>query len=698
MPTDPGKPDTVFPYTNRELSWLDFNDRVLDEAFETENPLIDRVNFLGITASNLDEFFMVRIAGLQEQVRSGYAEPDPAGLPPSRQLEVLREKVLNFTYRQAGCLQGLLLPALAGHGIRFLGAGELDDRQRVHMTGYFDRILHPVLTPMAVDRSRPFPVLVNMAVYLGVRLRREQELRFAILQIPSVLPRFIPLPSEAGRTDFILLEDIISDNLHKLFDVHEIRASVLFRLTRNLDLEIDEDAEDLFSEIQEFIKKRKRGRPVRLEIEPGCDERLRVFLHEMLKVDPSLVYETEGPLDLAAFKKLYGAEAFADMRYPAVRQVPAVDFPPGENLFDTIRRRDRMVHHPYESFDSVLDFIRAAAEDDRVLAIKQTLYRVSGNSGIVGALMAAAERGKQVTVLVELKARFDEENNILWAQKLEEAGCHVIYGLAGLKIHCKIALVIRREEEGIRRYIHLGTGNYNDTTARLYTDIGIFTAKESFGADASFLFNSLTGYSRSPVYNRLVAAPDDCRTFFIRMITAEMENSRRGLPCGITIKVNSLVDEAMIRLFYEASCAGVPVRLIVRGICCLVPGIPGVSENIRVVSIVGRFLEHSRIFRFENGGVPKLFLGSADLMPRNLDRRVELLFPVEEPVLAARLQRILEITLADNVNTRTQDNDGRYVLIRAAGEQRRDSQQELETLAAAGWDPAQAAEGTGGTK
>ncbi|MBP7403185.1 MAG: polyphosphate kinase 1, partial [Clostridia bacterium] len=399
--------------------------------------------------------------------------------------------------------------------------------------------------------------------------------------------------------------------------------------------------------------------------------------------------------DLSAFKKLYNADAFAGLRQPALLPVPAADFPEGEDLFACIRHRDRMVFHPYESFDSVVAFIRTAAEDDRVLAIKQTLYRVSGDSGIIEALMRAADRGKQVTVLVELKARFDEENNIQWAQRLEEAGCHVIYGLANLKIHCKIALVIRREEEGIRRYIHLGTGNYNDTTARLYTDIGMFTAREGFGVDASSLFNSLTGYTRPPVYNRLVAAPDDCRAFLVRMIRAEMENSRLGLPCGITVKVNSLVDEGMVRLFYEASCAGVPVRLVVRGICCLVPGIPGVSENIRVASIVGRFLEHSRIFRFENAGEPRLYLGSADLMPRNLDRRVELLFPVEEPALAERLDRILEITLADNVNTRVQDSDGHYSMIRPAGERRRDSQRELERLAAAGWDPVKAAEAEG---
>ena len=685
----------AFPYTNRELSWLDFNDRVLDEAFDTDTPLMDRVNFLGITASNLDEFFMVRVAGLQEQVRSGYTEPCPAGMSPARQLELIRDKVAAFSSRQADCLTGLLLPSLAELGIRFLGNDDLDERQKSHAAGYFDRILHPVLTPMAVDRSRPFPVLSNMSIYMGVRLRKEQDSFFAILQLPSVLPRFIPLPCLPGRTDFILMEDVIAGNLHKLFDTHDLRASALFRLTRNLDLEIDEDAEDLFSEIQEFIKKRRRGRPVRLEIEQGCDERLRVFLFDMLKVDPSLVYETEGPLDLAAFKKLYGIEAFASLRQGMIRPVPAVDFPPEENLFDSIRSQDRMVHHPYESFDSVVEFIQAAAEDPRVLAIKQTLYRVSGNSSIISALMFAADRGKQVTVLVELKARFDEENNIAWARKLEEAGCHVIYGLAGLKIHCKVALVIRREEEGIRRYIHLATGNYNDTTARLYTDIGMFTAKESFGVDASALFNSLTGYSRPPIFSRLIAAPNDCRAFFMRMIRAEMENSRRGLPCGILIKVNSLVDEAVIRLLYEASCAGVPIRLVVRGICCLVPGIPGVSENIRVSSIVGRFLEHSRIFRFENGGQAKFYLGSADLMPRNLDRRIELLFPVEEPALTRRLQMILDITLADNVNARIQDSDGRYHRTRTTGERRRDSQLELEILAAAGWDPARTTVETG---
>ncbi|NLN45327.1 MAG: polyphosphate kinase 1 [Clostridiaceae bacterium] len=695
---DPQNVSNAFPYTNRELSWLDFNDRVLDEAFETATPLLDRVNFCGITASNLDEFFMVRVAGLQEQVRSGYNEPDPAGLTPQRQLELIRNRVLRFYDRQSGCLHGLLLPTLAERGIRFLGPDDLDDRQRVHAAGYFSRIVHPVLTPMAVDRSRPFPVLVNMSLYLGIRLRREQDTHFAILQIPTVLPRFVPLPSEPGRTDFILLEDLVVDHLHELFDAYELRASVLFRLTRDLDLEIDEDAEDLFSEIQEFIKKRRRGRPVRLEIEPGCDDRLRSFLYEMLKVDDPIVYETEEPLDRAAFKRLYGNEAFASLRQPAIRPAPAVDFPEGENLFDCIRRRDRMVHHPYESFDSVVGFIRAAAEDDQVLAIKQTLYRVSGHSAIIAALMRAADRGKQVTVLVELKARFDEENNIAWARQLEEAGCHVIYGLVGLKIHCKIALVIRREEEGIRRYLHLGTGNYNDTTARLYTDIGMFTAREGYGADASSLFNSLTGYTRPPAFNRLIAAPDDCRAFLVRMIRQEIEHSRRGLDCGITIKVNSLVDEALIRLFYEASCAGVPIRLVVRGICCLVPGIPGVSENIQVFSLVGRFLEHSRIFRFENAGEPKLYLGSADLMPRNLDRRVELLFPIDEPVLIERLEQVLAITLADNVNRRVQDNEGRYSRIRPAGEARLDSQRELERLAATGWNPEDAQADPGGMR
>jgi polyphosphate kinase len=418
----------------------------------------------------------------------------------------------------------------------------------------------------------------------------------------------------------------------------------------------------------------------------------------MLKVDDPIVYETEEPLDRAAFKRLYGNEAFASLRQPAIRPAPAVDFPEGENLFDCIRRRDRMVHHPYESFDSVVGFIRAAAEDDQVLAIKQTLYRVSGHSAIIAALMRAADRGKQVTVLVELKARFDEENNIAWARQLEEAGCHVIYGLVGLKIHCKIALVIRREEEGIRRYLHLGTGNYNDTTARLYTDIGMFTAREGYGADASSLFNSLTGYTRPPAFNRLIAAPDDCRAFLVRMIRQEIEHSRRGLDCGITIKVNSLVDEALIRLFYEASCAGVPIRLVVRGICCLVPGIPGVSENIQVFSLVGRFLEHSRIFRFENAGEPKLYLGSADLMPRNLDRRVELLFPIDEPVLIERLEQVLTITLADNVNRRVQDNEGRYSRIRPAGEARLDSQRELERLAATGWNPEDAQADPGGMR
>ena len=668
------KKETRLPFTNRELSWMDFNARVLEEAYEKDNPVLERFKFLGITASNLDEFFMVRVAGVKEQVRSGYREPDNAGLAPQQQLTLLSAKIHAFVEKQYTCLSRSLIPLLRQQAFFLLRAEEWNEDQQSFADDYFRNVLFPVLTPLAVDRSRPFPMLSNKSLNLGIRLKREGELAFAVVQVPSILPRLVELPCENGRA-FVLLETIIEAHLAELFELHDIEAVAAFRVTRNADLDIDEESEDLLIEIQESIKKRKRGKPVRLELSRHCDGELKEFLTEMLDVDELDIYEIGGPLDLTFCFRISSLDD--RLRLPPINPVPAADFCGWEDMFAAIRERDRFVHHPYESFDSVVNFVRTAAEDPDVLAIKQTLYRVSGNSPIIAALMRAADNGKQVTVLVELKARFDEENNIHWALKLEEAGCHVIYGLAGLKTHCKILLVVRREEDGLRRYVHMGTGNYNDSTARQYTDMGMFTCRESYGADASSLFNVLTGYSRPPQYNRFVTAPEGMRPFFQRMIERETENAKNGLPSGIYAKVNSLVDPDIIYRLYAASQSGVPVRLVVRGICSLIPGLPGVSENIRVVSLVGQLLEHSRIFRFENGGNPKLYLGSADWMPRNLDRRVELVFPVEDEDIIRRVEEVIALTQEDTVNAREQNGDGVYSMVDGRGRPAVNSQLEL---------------------
>lgn len=663
------------PYTNRELSWLAFNERVLEEAYEKENPLLERLKFLSITASNLDEFFMVRVAGLREQARMGVKKPYPIGQSPAAQLRQISEQAHFLCQKQYNCLRHSLLPMLRKQDILLVHFNELDAKQKKQIARYFEHTIFPVLTPLAVDQSRPFPLLANRSLNLAVRLKKGKETHFAVVQVPSILPRFIAVPNEKKQS-FILLEEVIIAYLPKLLETHEVKAVSLFRITRNADLSINEEAEDLLQEIQKSIKKRKRGRPVRLEIHTKCDEETRRFLIGALDVREADVYPCAGPLDLTAWSKLASmVKGHAALRLaPVMPAFPADFFGCEEDLFAAIRARDRFVHHPYESFGCVIKFLADAAEDPNVLAIKQTLYRVSGNSPIVRALMRAAENGKQVTVLVELKARFDEENNINWAKKLEQAGCHVIYGLAGLKTHCKILLIVRQDKDGIRRYLHLGTGNYNDSTAKLYTDMGLFTCREEYGADASLLFNLLTGYSRPPQYQKFITAPDDLRPFFYECIEKETQNALDGKPSGILIKVNSLLDYEIIERLYKASQAGVEIHLIVRGICSLVPGVEGVSEHISVRSIVGRFLEHSRIFRFENGGDPLLYLGSADLMPRNLDRRVELLFPVEEAKIRMRLEAVLAMQLEDTVNSRIQGPDALYRMAPRRGKHPMDSQ------------------------
>lgn len=673
-----------FPYNNRQLSWMDFNYRVMEEAFEKENPVMERVNFLAITASNLDEFMMVRVAGVIDQMEHGVKENDLSGLNPKQQYNKLSEKIHEFSEKQYSCLNHSILPVLKKHGIKFKKIKELSEKQRAFCDKYFDKVIFPVLTPMAVDPSRPFPLLLNKSLNLAIRLMNdEKETFFAVMQVPSVLPRFIELPKDEDNTrDFILLENIITSRLDELFELFRIKSYCPFRITRDSDLDIDEDTDDLLTEIEKSIKQRRRGKPIRLEISSKCDEQLRDFLIEMLGVDESEIYECRGPLDLTFLSKFGRIQGCENLCFKPIKPVsPCPDFYGYDDIFRAIREKDRFVHHPYESFDSVLQFVKEAAKDENVLAIKQTLYRVSGNSPIVAALIKAAENGKQVTVLVELKARFDEENNIHWARKLEKAGCHVVYGLSGLKTHCKICLVVRSEEDGIRRYLHMGTGNYNDITARFYTDMGLFTCKEEFGEDASSLFNVLTGYSIPPQYNKFIVAPHGMRTFFEDKIRNEIENAKNGLPSGITVKINSLVDPPIIKLLYEASKANVPVRLIVRGICCLIPGIEKTSENIVVHSIVGQLLEHSRMFRFENGGEPQMYLGSADWMQRNLDRRVELVFPVEDEDIHRRCDEILEIMWNDNVNTRIQLPNATYEMIGRRGKKAHNCQQEFAALA-----------------
>lgn len=666
-----------FPYKNRDLSWFDFNVRVLDEAFKKDNPLMERLKFLSITASNLDEFFMVRLYNLIDRVHSGARSKDPAGLTPKQQLEQINEAVHKFVKRQYQCYHKSVRPQLTQNNIFFLKADELSVEQCAYVKSYFERILFPVLTPLAIDKSRPSPLLANRSLNIAVRILQDGKNRFAVIQVPSIISRFLELPTTNGRA-FMMLEDIIIANLYKFFHPYQIKAAVLFRLTRDTDIEFLEDTENLLAEVQRTLKKRKRGKPVRLELCKKSDEKTRSFLLKMLNVDKQDVYETSGPIDLSFFARFAQLQGFEHLCFePLVPQNPPKDFEGEVDIFAAIRKRDRIVHHPYESFEPVVRFVKQAAEDPSVLAIKQTLYRVSGNSPIIGALIKAAENGKQVTVLVELKARFDEENNILWAKKLEASGCHVVYGIEGLKTHCKVLLVVRSEGGMIRRYIHMSTGNYNETTARLYTDISFFTCDEAFCADASTLFNSLTGYSYDPKYDKLIVAPSAVRPFLLKMIKNEIDNAYKGLPNGLTIKVNSLLDEGIIRQLYKASNAGVKIHLIVRGICSLVPGVKNFSENITVTSIVGRFLEHSRIYSFVNGGENRVFLSSADLMPRNLDHRVEVIFPIEDDELLQRLLEILRTVTLDNTNARVQLPDGNYHPVDKRGKTRVNSQELL---------------------
>lgn len=656
-------------YVNRELSWLMFNERVLEEAYDKTNPLLERFKFLAITASNLDEFFMVRVSGLLDKVDVGYNKKDIAGLTPSEQLEKISEKAHEMYAKQNSCLMRSLLPALEKEGVKFLKPKELSKEQVKFLKEYFDSTLYPILTPMAIDQSRPFPLLPNKSLNLIMQIIKDDEKVYAIMQVPTVVSRVTELPSSSDSREFIMLEDIISMFVENLFEGCDVKSLSYFRITRNSDLTIDEeDTDDLLSEIEKSIKKRKWGDPVRLEIEKNMDKEIKDFLLAMLDLDGGDIYESTGYIDFTVWSKFSSIKGFDHLRDEVLSPQPVPEFL-DKNIFEAIKENDILVHHPYESFDCVVKYVQEASKDPNVLAIKQTLYRVSGNSPIVGALIQAAENGKQVTVLVELKARFDEENNIIWAKKLEKAGCHVIYGLVGLKTHCKICLVVRQEEDGIKRYVHMATGNYNDSTAKLYTDYGFFTAKESFGTDVSALFNVLTGYSKPPQWKKISVAPTSLRQTFLQWIENETNIAKQGRYAEITAKMNSLVDKEMIDALYNASMAGVKINLIVRGICCLKSGIKGVSENIRVISIVDRFLEHSRIYYFHDDGNEKIFLSSADLMPRNLDKRVETAFPIEEESLKERIKETLKITLSDTVKARVQKPDGTYERIDRRGKE-----------------------------
>ncbi|MBQ1492976.1 MAG: RNA degradosome polyphosphate kinase [Blautia sp.] len=662
-------------YVNRELSWLKFDERVLSEARDKNIPLFERLKFLSITSSNLDEFYMVRVASLKDQVHAGYEKPDIAGLTPKDQLREISKRTHELVGLQYSTLHRSVLPALQKVGMFVVEHHEeFDEKQAAFVDRYFEDNVYPVLTPMAMDSSRPFPLVRNKTLNIGALIlkkdskKKKENLEFATVQVPSVLPRLVKIPSKnEGETTVTLLEEIIERNMGKLFLGNEVVCAHPYRIMRNADLSIEEEgAEDLLEEIEKQLKKRQWGEVIRLEIEEKVDERLLKILKKEFSVKEDDIFFLSGALDLTFLMKVYGMDGFDEYKEPRYTPAPVTAFmgdkeDAPKDIFSVIREGDVFLHHPYMSFDPVVNFIKQASKDPDVLAIKQTLYRVSGNSPIIAALAQAAENGKQVSVLVELKARFDEEHNIVWAKMLEKAGCHVIYGLVGLKTHSKITLVVRREETGIRRYVHLATGNYNDSTAKLYTDCGIFTCDERIGEDATAVFNMLSGYSEPKRWNKLIVAPLWMKNRFLYLIEREAENAKKGLPSGITAKMNSLCDPVIMSALYYASSCGVQINLLVRGICCLKVGIPGVSENIHVRSIVGNFLEHARIFDFTNAGNDEFYMGSADWMPRNLDRRVEIVFPVEDEAIKKELRHILDLEFADNVKAHILQPDETYV-------------------------------------
>lgn len=662
-------------FINRELSWLEFNYRVLGEARDKTIPLFERLKFLSITASNLDEFYMIRVASLKDLVNADYTKTDLAGCSPSEQLIQISKKAHELVATQYNTYNRSLLPLLKQNKIEILNEHEsLTPEQEAYVDEYFQNEVYPVLTPMAVDSSRPFPLIRNKTLNICAMIcdkHSPDDYDFATVQVPAVLPRIVKLPSSMPDSDvatFILLEQIIEKNIQKLFLNYNVVCAFPYRIMRNADLTIEEDeAADLLTAIQKQLKKRQRGQVIRLEVEDNIDKQLLKRLKKELKIKEEDIFHIPGPLDFTFLSQLYKLKGYDSLKAIPYTPVLSSAIHPDEDIFTQIRRKDILLHHPYQSFDTVVDFVRQAARDPHVLAIKQTLYRVSSNSPIIHFLATAAENGKQVTVLVELKARFDEENNILWAKKLEQAGCHVIYGLRGLKTHCKITLVVRREEDGIRRYVHLGTGNYNDSTAKLYSDLGLLTCLRPIGEDATAVFNMLSGYSEPLYWHKLCLAPYWLRDKFLSLIQRERDHALAGRKAHIIAKMNSLCDPRIIIALYEASAAGVKIDLIVRGICSLKVGIPKISENITVRSIVGNFLEHSRIYYFYNNGYDEIYLGSADWMPRNLDKRVELIFPLEDESLKAEVCDILQKQLNDTVKTHILQPDGTYEKIDKRG-------------------------------
>ena len=671
-------------YLNRELSWLEFNQRVLEEARDPANPLLERVKFLAITGSNLDEFFEVRVAGLKQQVASGARVRSPDGLTPDACLRAIARRVRRMVDEQGRCWREELVPALDREGIRFLDPARLEGADRAWLDAFYRAEVRPVLTPLAIDPAHPFPRLQNKSLNLVAQVRRPRRRRLryqlTVVQVPRVLPRLVQLPREDGGADYVFLGRLIAHYLPDLLAGETIAGAWLFRVTRNSELYVDEqDSPNLLEAVETEVHNRLKGAAVRLEVEDGCPREITRELLEMLHLGEADLYRVQGPLNPARLMMLCEGPRAPELRDPPFVPPVAPALREEPDLFAAIRAGDVLLHHPYESFESVVDFLQQAAADPRVLAIKQTLYRTGGDARIIGALMDAVKNGKQVTAVVELRARFDESNNIRWARQLEDAGVHVIYGVVGYKIHCKTTLVVRRDDDGIRRYLHLGTGNYNPTTARLYTDLGLLTCRPELGEDVTDLFNLITGLCEFRGTRRLLVAPHQMHPRFLELIRRETEHARRGLPARIIAKMNALVVTEIIEALYEASQAGVQVDLIVRGICCLRPGVPGLSENIRVRSIVGRFLEHSRIFYFENACRPEVYVGSADWMPRNFFKRIEVVFPIEDGRLRERIiTQILGLQLADNVKARELLPDGTYRRVAPRpGEPRLNSQEEL---------------------
>src|SRR6266849_4776192 len=659
--SDLNRPDL---YINRELSWIEFNRRVFEEAQDSRHPLLERVKFVSIFDTNLDEFIMIRLAGLKDQIAAHVTTVSPDGLTPEQQLLAVRQELAPQVQQLRQLWRDELVPLLAQQHIYILDYEQLDERQHKALRSYFEREIFPVLTPLAVDAGHRFPHISNRSLNLAVVITDTAYDRFARVKIPPVLPRLVPVPlaeKTPGALAFVWIEQVIAAHLSMLFPGFDVWESYPFRVLRDADIELrEDDSSDLLESIEQGLRERRFGSVVDLAVNPSMPPRIRSLLFDKLEITPDDLTVIDGPLGMGDVMELREVDR-PDLKDPPFTPRTPREFYKGNDLFAAIRQRDLLVHHPYDTFDSVVEFIRAAAHDPDVLAIKQTLYRVGTNSSVVSMLQEAVENGKQVAVLVELKARFDEENNIEWARALEKAGVHVVYGLVGLKTHAKVALVVRREADGLRRYVHLATGNYNATTARIYEDVSLLTCRPAIGADASLLFNSLTGYSRHSKYAKLIVAPLYLRQAILERIEREIRMHQEQGNGYLLFKMNALVDPAVVHALYRASQAGVRIDLVVRGICCLRPGVPGVSETIRVRSLVGRFLEHSRIFYFGNGGQEEIYLGSADMMQRNLDGRVETLFPIEDPLLRAAIyERILKLYLADTVNAHELQPDGHY--------------------------------------